>query len=112
MKVKIKSAVEYVFAEQTVLSRLPDCYFKPFDRYRIFCSYVYVALARTGGITADGHSLYYAVRIALEHGTIHKRAGVALVGVADDIFLIRLILSREAPLESGRESAAASAAKT
>ena len=26
------------------------------------------------------------MRIALEHGTVHKRAGVALVGVADNVF--------------------------
>ena len=109
MKVKIKSAVEYVFAEQAVLSRLPDCYFKPLDRYRIFCSYVYVALARTGGIAADGHSLYYAVRVALKHGTVHKRAGIALVGVADNVFLLRFLRCGEAPLFTCGEAAAASA---
>ena len=54
--------------------------------------------SRTGGIAADGPSLYYAVRIALKHGTIHKRAGVALVGVADNVFLIRFLRCGEAPL--------------
>ena len=111
VEVKIEAAVEYVFAEQPELAGGVNGYLKSLDRYGILRADVDVALGGAGGVAAYGHGLDDAVRVALKHGAIHERAGVALVGVADDIFLIRLILSREAPLESGRESAAASAAK-
>ena len=52
------------------------------------------------------------MRVALENGTVHECARVALVGVAADILLLILGCSRELPLQTRGEAAAASAAKT
>ena len=50
--------------------------------------------------------------IALDDRTVHEGAGIALVGVADDIALVRLVGGAEAPLQAGRKTAAAAAAQT
>ena len=47
--------------------------------------------------------------IAFQDGAVHERAGVALVRVAADILLIRVILLAELPLEAGGEAGAAAA---
>ena len=49
--------------------------------------------------------------IALEHGAIHERAGVALVGVADHVLDVGLVGGAERPLTAGGESAAATTAQ-
>ena len=50
--------------------------------------------------------------IALHDGAVHECAGVTLVAVADDVFLVALLLSGAVPFLSGGETAAASAAQT
>ena len=47
-----------------------------------------IALGRTDGIGGNQHAFEHAVRIAFEHAAIHERAGIAFVGIADDIFLL------------------------
>ena len=58
-----------------------------FDRQRIFGAAVDVALGRAHRVGGDGHALEHAVRIAFQHAAVHERAGIALVGVADDVLL-------------------------
>ena len=48
----------------------------------------------------------HAVRVAFDHRAVHERAGVALVGVADDVLLIGRLLQGDRPLRTGREPAA------
>ena len=50
--------------------------------------------------------------VALQHGTVHKGAGVALIGVAADIFHIALTLPGKEPLLAGGEAAAAAPAQS
>ena len=52
-----------------------------------------------------------AVRVALDDRAVHERAGVALVGVADQVLLVGRLLPGELPLLAGREAAAAAAAQ-
>ena len=49
--------------------------------------------------------------IALQHGAVHERAGVALIGVAADILHIALALPGKEPLLPGGEAAAAAPAQ-
>src|SRR5208283_3141703 len=39
------------------------------------------------------------VRVALEHAAVHESAGVALVGVADDVLVLPLVLGDRPPLQ-------------
>ena len=52
------------------------------------------------------------MRIAFKNTSVHECAGVAFVGVADNILLVSLVCGGKAPFESGRESAAASSAQS
>ena len=51
------------------------------------------------------------MRIALQHAAVHEGAGVALVGVADDVLLRALALGDRRPLQPGRVTRAAAAAQ-
>ena len=70
-----------------------------------------VALVGIDGITSDAHGFQDGVGIAFQHGTIHERAGVAFVGVADHVLVGGLVDSSELPLEAGGEAGAATAAQ-
>src|SRR5699024_7005680 len=74
-------------------------------------THIYVTLGSADGITGDGHGLQYGVGIALQDGTVHERPRVALVRVAADIFLVRLVGRRELPFQARGESGAAASPK-
>ena len=59
-----------------------------------------IALLRAHGVGRDGHAFQHAVRIAFEHRAVHERAGIAFVGVADDVLFLLAGLGHGAPLEA------------
>ena len=109
---KLKPVRKYVLTQQAVFARLLDGDLKALDGNRVFRTDIYVALVCADGVTGDGHRLQHGVRVALEHRAVHKRAGVALVRVAYDVFLIRNALGGKVPLRAGGEARAAAAAQT
>jgi len=82
------------------------------DGQRIFGAHVNETFAGAHGIGGDGHAFENAVRIAFEHAAVHERAGVALVRVADDIFLRAFRLRDRGPFQTGGITRAAAAAQT
>src|SRR5207237_7587233 len=64
-----------------------------------------VRLNRIGG---DERPFNDSMRIPFDEQTIFKRARLALVGVADEIFRFGIIFRHEAPLHAGRKACAAS----
>ena len=50
--------------------------------------------------------------VPLQHGAVHERAGVPLVGVAHDVLLLRRALAGGVPLEPGGEARAPPAPQT
>ena len=85
------------------------------DRERVLVAHVHVAFHRAvagaDGVGGDDHALDDAVRVALEHGAVHERARVALVGVADDVVLLAGVGAAVAPLPARGEAGAAAAAQ-
>ena len=71
------------------------------DGQRILGPDVDEALAGADRVGGDGHALQDAVRVALQDAAVHEGAGVALVGVADDVLLRRRRAWRPSPT-SGR----------
>ena len=63
------------------------------------------------GVAADQHALDDAVGVALEDGAVHERAGVALVGITDDVLLVAGLVVGGLPLHAGGEARAAAAAQ-
>ena len=98
-------------AEQPALGHLLDGGAEPVDGKRVFGSDVDVGLVGPHGVRPDEHALEYRVRVALQDCPVHERAGVALVGVADDVLLVPGGVMAELPLEPGREPGAAAPAQ-
>ena len=84
---------------------------EPRDRVRIFGADVDVALAGADRDTGDRHPFDQDERIAFDQHAIREGAGVAFVGIADNVFLWRRRLRHRAPLDTGREAGAAAPAQ-
>ncbi len=109
--IQIKAAVQNVFTQQTVCPALFQRGFNSFYRKRIFSTDVEKSFCCADSQCADSHTLDNGERVAFEHRPIHKRAGITLVGIADDVFSIALLPSRHRPFQSRGITASASAAK-
>ena len=77
---------------------------EPLDGQRILGADVDVGLRGADGVGGDDHAFEQPVRVALDHGAVHERAGVAFVGVADQVLLVARRLAGELPLLAGRET--------
>ena len=98
-------------AEVAVLRGLADRLAQPGNGERVLRAAVDVAGARADRVGRDRHALEHPVRVALQHGAVHERAGVALVGVADHDLGRARRLGDRVPLEPGRVPGAAPAAE-
>ena len=94
-----------------MLLNLGDGDLQVLDRHRILGAAVDEKLGRAGRISRDQHPLENLVRNRFHQRTVHERARVALVGVADQNLLGRILRREEAPLRAGRETAAPAAAQ-
>ena len=79
---------EDVLAQEALSQELPYGVLQPLDRLRVLGPHVDVALLRADGVGADHHAFEHGMGVALEGAPVHEGAGVALVRVADDIFMI------------------------
>ena len=111
-KVEVKAGAEDVLAEKTHLASLTDSNVKTMDSDRILSSYIDVTHVCADCVTCNSHSLDNSMGVAFKNGTVHECAGVAFVSVTADILLVRSVCCCKAPLETGGEAAAASAAET
>ena len=111
VQVEAEVGVEDVLAEQAVGAAVGDRRLEALERQRVLGAAVDVALVGADRVGADQHALDDRVRVALEHRAVHERAGVALVGVAEDVLLVAVGLGAELPLEAGGEAGAAAAAQ-
>ena len=109
--VELETAAENVVAQQTVFPCLIDGPVDAMHRQRILRAHVNDALSGAHHIAADDHAFQQRVRIALDLVAVHVSAGIAFVGVADDVFLVGLGLGQEVPFVPGQESGAAAAAQ-
>ena len=111
IEIEIKARIKDIFAEQAVFTRLFDRDSQALHRDRVFRTHIDVTLIGTDRICRDRHCLDDRMRIAFENGAVHERAGVALVGVAADVFLFADGILCKLPFPARREARAAAAAK-
>src|SRR5208283_2259207 len=109
--VKAELGAEDVRAEQSEVGGLCDGRFEPVDGERVFFAAVNDAFPRAHRVTGDGHAFEDGVRIAFEDRPVHERAGIALVGVADDVLDVAGRFAAQFPFHAGREPPAAAAAQ-
>ena len=69
------------------------------DRERILRPHIDERRRRANRVGRDQHALDERVRVGLDDRAIHERAGVALVRVADEVFVLALGVARGVPLE-------------
>jgi len=63
-------------------------------------------------VRGDGHAFNHAVRIAFQHASVHKRAWIAFIGVAQHILDVAWRLGGEFPFQSRGKPGAAASTKT
>jgi hypothetical protein len=100
-QVEGEAAAEHGLAQQAVGAGLLNGMVQARHRQRVLSAAIYVSLVSADSIGGDEHALDNGVRIAFEHLPIHKRAGVALVGVADNVLKIAGVVAAELPLLGG-----------
>ena len=64
------------------------------------------AHAGADGAAADGHALEHKVGEVAQDDPVFEGAGLAFVGVTDDVLVLALFGRAEVPLHAGRESGA------
>ena len=111
VKVEVETRAEDVLAQKPHLARLLNGDGEALDRDRVLCADVHIALVRADGVPRDRHRFDDGVRVALQNGAVHERAGVALVGVAADVLLFAGRIFGELPLPARGEARAAAAAQ-
>ncbi len=77
----------------------------------ILTAHVEVALVRADGVAGDRHTFQQAMGVGLHHRAVHVGAGVALVAVGDDVFLVAFRLAHQVPLNAGGVAGAAAPAQ-
>ena len=111
VEVEVKARAEDVLAQKPVFARLFDGDGQALYRDGVFRADVNITLIRADGVCRDRHRFDDGVRVAFEDGTIHERAGVALVRVAADVLFLAGGIFGELPFPARREARAAAAAK-
>ena len=109
--VEVEPRAENVLAEQAVFAGLGDGNLEPLDGERVFGADVDEAVVGVDAPAADHHGFDDRIRVAFHDGTVHERARIAFVRIADDVFVGGVELAGDFPLQSGREAGAAAAAQ-
>ena len=92
--------------------RLADRIAQPLDRKRIFRTHIDNHLGSPNRIGGDQHAFNQVVRVAFDHRAIHKRTGVALIRIANEVFRLGLLFARRIPFKPGGKARAARAENT
>ena len=109
--VKVETAPHDVRAQNAVLPGLRDGQIEPMHRQRIFGADVNDPVRGTGDVAADRHAFQQRVRIAFQLVAVHVGAGIALIGVADQVLPVPDGLSEIFEFQSGREARPTAAAQ-
>ena len=105
---EIETRVKDVRTEQAERPRLADRVLQARYGQRVLGADVDVGLRRADPVRCNRETLEQPVGVALDHRPVHERARVPLVGVADQVLLIRRLLVGDCPLGPGPEPAASS----
>ena len=104
-----EAGLKDVVAQQAVFLRLFDGDVQTLYGDGVLGPDVDIALRGAYRIACNGHGLHHAEGVALQNASIHECAGVALVGVAADVFEVALGVGGELPFKARREASAATA---
>jgi hypothetical protein len=99
LEVERETGAEYVLSQEPEVPGLAQGYHEMFYGQGILGTHVQHALCGPGSVGGDYHAFDDAVRVPLEYAAVHVSAGVALVGVADEVLaVIRRLFCEQLPL--------------
>ncbi|MBA7587716.1 hypothetical protein ES708_29751 [subsurface metagenome] len=101
MEVEAEIGAEYFVAQESLVLGLLDGEQHSFYRQRVFGSDVDIALGGADSVGGDSHPLDNSMGVAFHGAAVHKSPGVALVGVANHVFLVARRLVAKLPLLAG-----------
>ena len=108
---KGEPAAENVLAEIVGRARLRQRGFKALVAFEDFAVDVVVAGGRAHGVTGDNHAFDQGVGIEEDDVAVFEGAGLAFVGIANDVFGAGEGAGHKAPFETGGKARAAAAAQ-
>ncbi len=111
LQIEALAAAHDVAAEIARLVGGGDCTVESPVRMRVLGAQVDVSLRRADGNTRDGHALDQCQGIPFHQHAVREGAGVALIRIAGDEFLLRRLIQDRLPLDAGRECGAAPTAQ-
>ena len=112
LNIKSEGSTADVVAEKSTPTRLAQRSRQTRDRQRVFGAHIDVALACSHRVGRDGHALDHTLRITFQHAAIHEGSRIALVGIADHVFLRANGLGHGAPLKAGGIATASASAQS
>ncbi len=110
--IEIEAGAQNIFAQQAIFAGLVERRFQPLNGQWILGPNVHQAFVGPNAIATNGHCFNHCVRVAFQNRPIHEGAGVALIGVADHVFLFIFLFPGDIPFQSRWEATAATSAQT
>ena len=108
---KRKIAAQNILPQQIGFARLRQCRFKALIAFKNFAVNVVIARRRTHGVAADDHAFNQRVRVEHNDVAVFECARLALVGVANHVFLPFKGARHKAPFQARGEARAAAPAQ-
>jgi len=110
-EIEVEIAAKDFLAEETSLGAAANFFGEDLLLQRIFVTDIEDAFIRAGDETGEDHALGDEMREMTEDETVFDGAGLAFVGIADDVFDWAGLFADEIPLHPGGKAGAAHAAK-
>src|SRR6266852_2096073 len=111
LEFEIKFAATDLFSEETGATAAANLFAKDFFLKMVFVANVKNAVLRAGDNAGDEHAFDEEMRQMRHDEAVFDRAGLAFIGVADDVFHRVALFADELPLHAGRKSGSAHTAK-
>ena len=107
LNIEAETAFHNIIAEETQFPCLVQGGLDTFHRQRVLGTNIYIAFGSSDSIASHNHALDDRMRVALYESTVHKCAGVTLIGVADNIPGGACSVAAQLPFLPGRKTGAA-----
>ena len=101
MYVEIETGALYITAQKSPLFGLVKGYSETVYRKGVLGADIEITVVSPDGVSTYGQPLYHGMGVCLQNRAVHKGTGVALVGIADNIFRRASGLAAEFPLDPG-----------
>ncbi len=112
MKIQRKAATADVITEKTVLPAVAYRLTYSLDCKGVLCANVEIALVGADGIRGYCHTFNNSVWIRFHQHPVHKSTGVALITIANQVFVSRVTITDGRPLKMGWETGTSPSTKS